>query len=814
MLHLRHDQWPPAHCFRYTAVFTIHASSKDTIVDSFCKIGSLAGLEATERAGRHFLSQLPGPWLLIMDNADNPALDLEDYYPSGCAAHILVTTRNPYLRRQGTRGSLELGGLDDEDALNLLLMKADIPGPWDVSTRETASVITKALGYLALALIQAGNCIYRQLCKLGDYLSLHSAARNALRRRKPSATHNTDQDFIVKIVYSTFDLSLELLPKQPTLRRDASELLWIFSFFHPEQIPVDMLARAFENRTRDRRLHPASSFASRLANAYMHLFQPPRMLPGFLKLDDGEPNIYRITSALAELRSLSLINSDGKYISLHPLVHAWARDQLSNMEQKVWLDIALNTLLESISLPSDGGADVDCEFHRDILPHLEVCLQEHGSPISEWVSALEGAWLRAALVLQPTAILILRDQAQRAAKCGFVFAERGLFEKACLHLSMVKELLVRTLGERSDKAQAAMLGLAAAYWGLGQVDQAISLQRVVVDARNRVLGPMNEQTLLAMTYLGRSYWLHGLHREALELQTTTTERMKATIGPDHKLYPLALSALDDLGVTLSAWRRYEDSLEVHRKVLKARQTLLGEKHLDTLATKAHCAMALLDLRRLEEARAIMREVYEERQRQLGKEHPWTLWALCYLAKVYIETGELETAEETLVWGIEAGVRSLHETHHGVLMGRGELARVYARQGRLDEAEALSLKTVELIQESLGLAHPDCVYGKLKLAQLYVLRGSLASALQCCRVALEGVDLRITRAHPLGKEVEQMVKALENDSPSPSDLAKFVPGLQGLGSSAPSLILEQESSKKTPDTPDASLRQRKSLTRRS
>lgn len=735
------------------------------------------GLEATENAGRHFLSQLTETWLLIIDNADDPSLEIQKYYPAGNFAHILVTTRNPDLRREGTRGFLELGGLNDEDALHLLLLRANIGRPWDLATREAAGVITKALGYLALALIQAGNCIYRQLCKLGDYLNLHLAARKMLRRSKLATTGRASDDEIVRVVYSTFDVSLELLPKQPRLRRDALELLQIFSFFHFENIPMKMLARAFDNRVETLQDTHGNRVTSRLVRMIMNLLQPPRLLPGFLKFDDGEPDKYRITYAIAELKSLSLVSFDGEYVALHPLVHAWARDKLSNMEQKVWLGMALNTLLQSISLPSADGPDIDCEFHRDVLPHLEVCLLEHGAPISEWISALEGTRLTVTRILQPTVMLVIRDQVQNAAKCGFVFAERGLFDNARFYLKMVKDVLVRTLGEANDKTQSAMLGLAASYWGLGQVEEAITLQRIVVDVRDRVLGPMNEQTLLAMDQLGMSYWLHGLHQEALDLQQITTQRMKSTIRPSHKSYPKVLAAMDNLGVTLSAWRRYEDSLEVHCEVLDARQKLLGETHLDTLATKAHCAMAQLDLGRLKEARSNMEVVFSERQRQLGKEHPWTLWALCYLAKVYTETGELDVAEETLIWGIAAGIRSLHETHHGVLMGRGELARVYARQGRLDEAETLSLATVRLIEKSRGIAHPDCVYGRLKLGHLYVRKGDPVRALTECRVALEGVDMRITRDHPLGREVEQMVSALEDPSYSASKLVEMVPGLK-------------------------------------
>ncbi|MBE3050435.1 hypothetical protein IMZ48_49665 [Candidatus Bathyarchaeota archaeon] len=196
---------------------------------------------------------------------------------------------------------MELGGLNDEDALQLLLLKADISGPWDVLTREAAGLITKALGYLALALIQAGNCIYRQLCKLGDYLSLHSAARSTLRRRRTSEHQATEID-IVRVVYSTFDVSLVLLPKEPTLRRDAADLLRIFSFFHFEHIPVQMLEKAFKNRARGAAGPPPGSITSRLAGILLRRIQPPEMLPSFLKFDDGDPDKYRIMRAIVELR--------------------------------------------------------------------------------------------------------------------------------------------------------------------------------------------------------------------------------------------------------------------------------------------------------------------------------------------------------------------------------------------------------------------------------------------------------------------------------------------------------------------------------
>ncbi|KAM7205417.1 hypothetical protein V8F20_003186 [Naviculisporaceae sp. PSN 640] len=747
---------------QYTAIFTIHAASNETIKESYSRIGELAGLQPTENAGRHFLTQQTEPWLLIIDNADDGTLPLRSLFPSGNSAHILVTTRNRDFSREGTLGSLELKGLREDEAVQLLLTKADIPLPWDDPITKAASRITKALGYLALALIQAGTCVYRGVCKLGSYLDIHSEARQRLGKKELSTSQGQTGNTIAT-VYSTFDVSLGLLLKNPieTSRQDASDLLSIFGFFHFEFIPLDIFSRAVIKR--DAELKSGSSpqdrtWTSTIIQEVFRRMSPPVPLPGFLKPIDGKLDKYRINWALAELQSLSFIRFDGKYVSLHPLIHDWARDRLSSSERHLWSSIALNTLMSSISLPPESSSEKDGNFHRDLIPHLDHCLSEHGAPLREEIRAMWGLRFQIAKVCQPTFLLIVRDQIQQHAKCGYVFAERGHFGKSAQHLEIVRDMLIKVLGYRDEKTMTAMLGLAGVYWGLGRLEEAIALQQTVVSNRSQLLGLTHESTLQAMDQLGKSYWLHGQYREALELQQTTADQMRRTLGVKN---PQTLAALDNLGVTLGAWRKFEDSFQVHNEVLAARLDMesFGKSHLDTLTTKANLAMALLDLGKTDQAKDIMTEVYQERQKQLGKEHPWTLWALCYLAKVDLEMGRYQQAEDLLTWGIEAGVRSLNEDHLGVLMGCGHLAQVYARTDRLEEAERLTLDIIRKIQPSRGTAHPDCVYAFLKLAQLYVLKGEHDKAIQYCEVGLERADMRITREHPLARDLEQLLDQL-------------------------------------------------------
>lgn len=587
---------------RYTAVFIIRAASQDTIKESYCRIGQLGGLHPTEDSGRHTLSQQVKPWLLIIDNADDRSLNPRDLFPHGSGAHILITTRVRDFRGEGTLGSLELKGLKEPEALQLLLLKAAIPRPWDQGTTAAAELVTKALGYLALALIQAGTCVYRGVCKMDEYLQIHESARPraSSQATKPDKTNNA-----VEVVFSTFDISLGLLLKDATMaNHDAAELLKIMAFFHFELIPLEAFTRAVANRVKALGAATSGSGQSRLANSIRARLEPPVLVPGFLKGDRGHLDKYRINWAIAELQSLSFIRSDGKYVSLHPLIHSWARDRLTLRQRHIWSTMALHTLVSAFLLPPESTSEADGDFHRDVIPHLRSCLHEvHGNPVSEPAQSM-GSFSR----LQPTLLLLIGRQALMHARCGYVFAKRGSFHGAAVHLEVTRSLLSRVLGDGHQKTTAA-LGLAGVYWGLGRLEEAIALQCSVVEIRSRVLGTMSREALVAMDQLGRSYWLYGQYVEALELQQITSERMKKTLGDKD---PVTLAAVDKLGVTLGAWHRYQESLELHQEVLEARTELLGALHLDTIMTKANLAMALLDLGRHGEAKTHMTEVHLQR----------------------------------------------------------------------------------------------------------------------------------------------------------------------------------------------------------
>lgn len=697
---------------------------------------------------------------MIINNADDPSLDLPNLFPEGERGHILVTTRNPHFRVHGTVGATEFRGLEPTDALFLFLRAADSPRPWTPAVKSVGKKIIDTLGYLALALIQAGALILQRICVMPDYLDFYNKFRSNVGTRRSLGDPNISEQLTV---YATWEHSLESLEIRHTEScLDAAQLLSTVAFFHFDHIRVDIFTKALDNRLRSIDTSSRPSMFSRVSHGILARIQPPPVLPTFLRQVPSRKDPYRIRRALHELRSFSLISYDGKddSFSLHPVVHCWAKDRLDSGAKVLWAQIALNVLAESIQLPPDDTGETHEEFRRDILVHLDLCLQARPLKVLDYQALFGGYKLPFALLLQNTWLFVFREQVLTAAKCGYVYLERGRFNEAASLFSDVRNALVQSRGYKDDKTMSVMLALAATFWGLGRLEEGLALQQIVVNSRTDFFGPDHADTLSAMDQLGKSFWLNGQYNEALKIQNITMERTKTTLGPNHEG---TLNAMDNLGVTYGSWHRYKESKELHLQVLAIRRESLGPTHLDTLTAMNNLAMALMDLGELCEAQRLINEVYDQRKAKLGREHPYTLWALCNAAKVMSEQRLLKEAEEMLVGGIAAAKRSLGDDHLGVLMGTGELARVYARQGRLEASESLSVAMIQRLEASRGLGHPDTVYSLFKVAQLYEMQGKIDKAIETCTLAAARAEMKLTREHPMAQDIASQLKRLEECS---------------------------------------------------
>jgi hypothetical protein len=167
---------------------------------------------------------------LVLDNANDPEMDLSKFIPNAGQGHVLITTRNPGAQLYNTVGCFSFTGMDPEEAI-LLLLRLAYPEKQLESIvhmyKDEAGVIASELGYLALALKQAAYTIRTQFLPLGRYLQSLLGCRQALLSR-PIVRSAAEAN-----IYATWELPFtDILSGKTVQYRDAVELIHIFASMH------------------------------------------------------------------------------------------------------------------------------------------------------------------------------------------------------------------------------------------------------------------------------------------------------------------------------------------------------------------------------------------------------------------------------------------------------------------------------------------------------------------------------------------------------------------------------------------------------
>ena len=488
---------------------------------------------------KRWLSNNPDTWLVIFDNADDPDLDISVYFPVGNRGTILITTRNPDCKVHATDGSWrEVSGMQTDEAISLLLKESG-HNLSDETARETAKPVVSMLGCLALAITQAGAVIRQGVCGINEYCQLYSKRRKELLNQK-SMQSTGDYQYTV---YTTWEISLRSIEgKSSDFAQDAVELLQIFSFLHYEGISEEMFREAWRNvKGKD----PAGWTLAHQPHILSRQSSP-----------NWDPYMFR--KAVSVLTSFSLISRDkNNLMSIHPLVHTWARDRMALSEEERFWRLTVSTLAASIAFRFESS---DYRFRRSLAPHLNACNRVFAG-----------------------GILRIRDEAEECVmiieKFAFVYQESGQRLEALRLAEQVAEVRRRTLGEEHPDTLYSMHSLAVHFSEAGRRPEALRLAEQVAEARRRTLGEEHPDTLHSMHSLAVHFSEAGRRPEALRLTEQVAEAHRRTLGEEH---PDTLRSMHSLAVYFSEAGRRPEALRLAEQVAEARRRTLGEEHPDTL----------------------------------------------------------------------------------------------------------------------------------------------------------------------------------------------------------------------------------------
>ncbi|KAJ7446621.1 hypothetical protein FB451DRAFT_1567828 [Mycena latifolia] len=648
---------------QFTDIFLIDTSTLATIDTGLKNIATAKSVGDSSKDTLQWLTSKQHGWLLFFDNADDPKIDLNNYFPQCSHGNIIITSRNPGLCVY-TTAHCAIADMEEPDSVDLLLRSAGQDPTAD--NKETAAQIVQTLCCLPLAIIQAGAFISKS-GNLSSYLALYARNKTQLLSQCPAQSH----DNYVWTVYTTWQISYDQLSEQ------AKTFLKLCSFLHYQGITEDIFKNALKYT-----LQPSGPSKEELE-------MPLRLLSQIVGLSAvWDPLCFLdITN---ELRAYSLINFDpkNKIFSIHPLVHEWTRSTQSDGRYHSCM-IAIVGM--SIAGLSEGDIRVASIW---MLPHIEFLAKDNSNIIPDF-----------------------------RHEYGKIYLFAGKTKTAEELQVMVLAKRQDILGDHPDTIEV-MYWLAWTNERMGKLQQSVALGEIVVKKRKEILGENHVETLAAMGNLALGYSYLGKFKEAEDIYIPLLQQCRNLLGDDHLD---TLSNMGNLALTYKTLSKFREAEELDLVVLEKRKNILGENHPATLIVMGNLASTYKRMGKLQEAEQLELVVLERRKNLLGNDHPDTLFAMGNLGATYNNLGRLREAEEIEVAVLQKRRNIFGNNNPFTLRAMSNLGSTLTKLDRWVEAEELLVETLKKQRELLSDNHPHIVDTMQNLVVTYTKLGKSKEA---------------------------------------------------------------------------------------
>ena len=230
----------------------------------------------------------------------------------------------------------------------------------------------------------------------------------------------------------------------------------------------------------------------------------------------------------------------------------------------------------------------------------------------------------------------------------------------------------------------------------------------------------NDGVARIANYLGRS----GSYAAARDLQRRVVEARERVLGPEH---PRTLTTRHELARWIGEAGDPAAARDQDAALLPAYERVLGPEHPDTLGTRGNLARWIGEAGDAAAARDQYAALLPVFERVLGPEHPNTLTTRHELAAWTGEAGDAARARDQYATLLPVFERVLGPEHPDTLAARGNLARWTAGAGDAVGARDQYAALLPVFERVLGPEHPDTLAARASLASWTGEAGDAAAA---------------------------------------------------------------------------------------
>jgi tetratricopeptide (TPR) repeat protein len=652
----------------YRYVFWINAATRESLLADMEAIADLLGLPEQERRDQHQLHQQNQQnqavqavrrwfathegWLLILDNADDVAL-AQEVAPLERTGHLLLTSRAQALGTLAKRLDVEEMGMVEGTLFllrraNLLTSGAALEQATPEQQADAEAIVIE-LGFLPLALDQAGAFLDEVGCALAAYLDLYrSRRRELLQRRSHLPAEHPDS------VATTWSLSFAKVERRCPA---AAELLRLCAFLEPDTIPEDLFSAG------SAALSPV--------------------------LQRAASDILKLNETIEEVRKFSLLqrHPDTGMLRIHRLVQAVLRDEMSPQQQRRWAERAVRATQLAFPARVEMATSALCLRY---LAQAQAC--------SALITDYAFTFAEAASLLYRTALYLHM---------------RALFAQAEPLLQCALHIWEQAPDAERPRAAHALNALAALAAAQGDYAQAETLYQQALHIREEALGLDHPGIAPSLNNLADLSRLRGDYAQAEALYHRAVRIWEQASTPGEMDHPKIAHPLMGLAHLALAQGDYAVAQELFERALRLREQAAGPEHAELAQPLCGLADAYRLRGDYAQAETLYRQALALWEQAMGPEHPELAHALNGLADLYRLQGDETQAEPLYRRALRIWERALGPTHPDVAHALSGLAALYAAQGDYPQAASLYQRALAIREQALGAAHPTTTATRAK-----------------------------------------------------------------------------------------------------
>ncbi|CAH0054258.1 unnamed protein product [Clonostachys solani] len=639
---------------RDCSVFWVHADMEATFIRDYKTIARKLGLDDTKseenllEAVRDKIESLES-WVLVIDNTDDikvflsgqiskKTTNLLRYIPqsAGKSGTVLWTSRDE--RIDGIVGpgrTIEISRMTGAEGRKLLYTK------WNEKDRgakdDTITKLLEELGWLALAISQAGAFMRRTQTQASEYLSMLSKKKHRWKLFKASETAEVQRaPGVPNSVLGTWHISIERIQKENQL---AYHILNALAYVNNQNISEKMVAEF-------------AKFHEEGAPIDYKDFHDSRKEQIVADDNDSDEQDIEILTALARLKEYSFIqiHRDGKKqksYKMHKLVQDAARFGLSaglmvdeprsgtsSRGEQYYAAITLKVMVRLFP------------GHRSGMWHQCEKYAGHAVQAAEWAE-MSGTPICAATLLDRV--------------CEFLEGRGHSLQARRLEL-LERNLSIhrQALGERDTETLFTKFLLARTHFQNGARDVAKEMTDQVYALQQEVLGNTSRDTIRTLTLKANILFEEGNFEESDQLLAQAMDRCREEKS-------------DAVGMILERRARlseqqgdYEKAADLARSSLDIYQQT-ATRHGRVIACMELLVGLYIHMGRYTEAVVVGESALDLAKVKWGSKHFTTNGLMQKLAKSYFELEQYAKAEPLAKEAVRLGQDLPDTPHYASLM---------------------------------------------------------------------------------------------------------------------------------------------------